>query len=112
MAKPLNFNNIKKRYMTVTLADKDKTCVMITTPTKAILSQMVELQENIEQIDNELELLDEMYSLVAQIMSRNKGGIEVPQSLIESCMDFDDLKIFISAYFEFVQELKQENAKN
>ena len=45
--KSLNFNNVKNTYLKVTLADDNNTTIMIGTPTKAIMDDLVLLQSGL-----------------------------------------------------------------
>ena len=113
MSKQLNFNNVKKQYLTITLADKDNTTIMIGTPTKALMDQLMLLQSGIEAIadgDADDEILDDLYFACAKIMSRNKGGVEISKELLEEIFDFEDIIIFFNAYINFVTEFSK--AKN
>lgn len=111
MAKPLNFNNIKKRYLTVTLADEKKTTLMIGTPTKAVMNELILLQSNFESLedgDANEETIDDLYITCAKVMSRNKGGIVVTKEYLEEVFDIEDIMIFFSAYMDFVGEIAEE----
>lgn len=109
MAKTLDFNTLKKRYMTVKLADKEKTVLLVTTPTKRVFDRFVELQELLNE-DIGTEALDELYDICAQILSCNKGGIEITKEKLEPLFDYEDIITLIEAYTEFVSELA--NSKN
>ena len=108
MSKSLNFNNVKKRYLTVTLADEDQTTVMVSSPTKKVLSAIVGLKDTLTEVENNEniseEALDDMYSLCAEVMSRNKGGIKIERELLEDIFDLEDITIFFNAYMNFVNE--------
>lgn len=113
MSRPLNFNNVKKQYLTVTLADADNTTIMVGTPTKSVMNQLLILQESVEAIadgDTSDEILDDLYLACAKIMSRNKGGIEITKEFLEEIFDFEDVVIFFNAYINFVTEFSK--AKN
>ena len=114
MANTLNFNKIKKQYMTVTLADKDETTIMIAPPTKKMMDDLIVLQENLQKLeDNEdetTEATEDLYSACARIMSRNKGGIEITTEFLSDIFDFEDIFIFFNAYMEFITEVT--NQKN
>lgn len=110
MAKVLNFNNIKKQYMTVTLSDENNTTLMIGTPTKAILDEFINMQDSIAEHSVQADVMEELYEICARIMSRNKGGIEIAKEHIEETFDFEDIMIFIKAYTEFIKEVT--NRKN
>ena len=109
MAKPLDFNKIKKRYFTVTLADENNTTLMISTPTKEVMDEFISMKDYLEGNTGE-DVIDALYELCAKIMSRNKGGIKVTKEALESMLDFDDIVIFIKAYTDFISELT--NSKN
>lgn len=108
MSKSLNFNNVKKRYLTVTLADEDQTTVMVSSPTKKVLSAIVGLKDTLTEVENNEniseEALDDMYSLCAEVMSHNKGGIKIERELLEDIFDLEDITIFFNAYMNFVNE--------
>lgn len=110
MAKTLNFNNIKKQYMTVTLADEKNTTLMISTPTKAILDEFVNMQDYIGGDNVQSDAMEDLYEICSKIMSRNKAGIEITKEQIEEMFDFEDIMIFIKAYTDFIKEVT--NRKN
>ena len=108
MAKALKFNNVKKTYLTVTLADKDNTTLLIGTPTKAIMDDLVALQDSLEGISDEeasIEATEELYGACAKLMSRNKGGIKISKEYLEEVFDFEDIIIFFNAYMDFIAEV-------
>ena len=80
MSKTLNFNTVKKEYLTVTLADEKRTVLMIGTPTKRVMSNLIALNESLEDIHDDSvysdEIMDNLYESCAKIMSANKAGIE------------------------------------
>ena len=51
MAKPLDFNKIKKRYFTVILADEKNTTLMISTPTKEIMDEFIGMKDSLDAED-------------------------------------------------------------
>lgn len=111
MAKPLNFNNMKKRYLTVTLTDEKKTTLMIGTPTKAIMDDLVLLQSSLEALnENEAntEATDDLYRACAKVMSRNKADVKISKEHLEEIFDFEDIVIFFTAYMDFVTEVTGE----
>ena len=106
--KSLNFNNVKKTYLTVTLADENNTTIMIGTPTKAIMDDLVLLQSGLETISEDnanVDATDELYSACAKVMSRNKGGIKISKEFLEEIFDFEDIMIFFNAYMDFITEV-------
>ena len=88
--KPLNFNKVKKTYLTVTFSDEDNTTIMIGTPTKAIMDDLLELQDelnNINEDETDLDSTDNLYSACAKVMSRNKGGVKISKEFLEEIFD-------------------------
>ena len=108
MAKPLNFNTIKKQYWTITLPDKKKTTLMIGTPTGAILEELIAIQDTLSDVDESNITADDLKSLhivCAKVMNRNKGGIVIKGEQLADIFDFEDIKIFMSEYMNFVSEV-------
>lgn len=108
MAKPLNFNNVKKQFLTITLADEKNTTLMIGTPTKAIMDDLTVLQNSINSAsDNEInnEATDDLYNACARVMSRNKAGIKITKEYLAEIFDFEDITIFFRAYMDFIDEV-------
>lgn len=107
MARAINFNTIKKQYLTVTLADEKKTTLLVGTPTKELMDELIRLQSDVKEDENENneETLDDLYLACARVMSRNKGGIKVDKKLLEKNFDFEDIKLFFEAYMDFLGEV-------
>ena len=112
MSKTLNFNNMKKQFLTITLADENNTTLFVGTPTKAIMNDLMLLQTSIKSIDNNIgdEALDDLYSVCARILSRNKANIKITKEYLEEIFDFEDIIVFFNAYVNFVSEIS--NSKN
>lgn len=113
MAKVLNFNKVQKSYLPVTLADEKETTILVGTPTKAIMDDLIVLQSTIDEIGedgtNET-ATGELFEACAKIMSRNKGGVKITREYLESVFDFEDIMIFFHAYMDFISEVV--NQKN
>lgn len=114
MAKCLDFRQVKKNYLTITLADENETTLMITSPTKEIMDDITTLQNAMNEINENEELyaeqLDDLYHVCARVMSRNKGGIKITAEHLATFFDFEDITIFFDAYMDFVSEItKQKN---
>ena len=110
MAKSLDFNKIKKRYFTVTLADENNTTLMISTPTKEIMDEFIGMKDALDAQTIGDDAIDTLYELCAKIMSRNKGGIKILKDDLVKTFDFEDVILFIQAYTSFINELT--NSKN
>lgn len=108
MAKSLNFNNVKKQFLTVTLADEKNTVLMIGTPTKAIMDDLTLLRNSMNSVsDNEsdIEATDDLYNACARVMSRNKAGVNITKEFLAEIFDVEDITIFFNAYMEFIDEV-------
>lgn len=114
MAKPLNFNTFKKQYLPVTLPDDKNTCLMVGTPTKAILGALMTLQSGLESLDDSDNFTDDVindfYDATAQILSRNKAGIKITSDYLSKILDFEDIVVLFQTYIDFVSEVT--NSKN
>lgn len=108
MAKPLNFKTIPKQYLTVTLPDEKGTTLLIGTPNKKLMDDLVILQENVDKIDEnttDTESFNELFDACAKIMSRNKANIEITKETLEEIFDLEDIMIFFNAYMGFIDEV-------
>lgn len=106
MAKSLNFNNVKKQFLTVTLADEKNTTLMICTPTKAIMDDLMILQQSMDAVsDTNNNATDDLYSACARVMSRNKAGVKITKEFLAEIFDFEDIILFFNAYMEFIDEV-------
>ena len=108
MTKTLNFNSVKKQFLTVTLADEKNTVLMIGTPTKAIVDDLTLLQESLNAVnknENNTVVTDDLYNACARVMSRNKTGFKVTKEFLAEIFDFEDIILFFNAYMEFIDEV-------
>ena len=108
MANELNFNNVTKRYLTVTFADAKNTVITVCTPTKALFQELVELAKNIRSnTETSLDAIDDLYIVCAKIMSRNKERVEITKEFMEENMDFEDVVTFFKGYMAFVKDISK-----
>lgn len=111
MSKVLDFTTRKKEYLTVKLADKKKTVIMIGAPTKHILNEFVAINERItEENGANSEAIDDLYDVCAKVMSFNKGGIKITSDYLADFFDVEDIKVFFKEYSNFIRTIT--NAKN
>ena len=110
MVQTLDFNKVKKNYFTVTLNDENRTRLMLLTPTKRLLTEMLsKFPDNIEGVPSDDDL-NTLYDLTARLMNRNKTGIRVTDEQLAELLDIEDLITFFNAYTDFIKQLA--NAKN
>ena len=105
MAKTLDFNALKKQYLPVVLRDEDNTKLFISSPPKRVLDKFLQLHNTLSDNSVGEEAIEEMYTLVAEIMSYNKTGAKITKEKLESIMDFEDIFTFIYAYTDFIAEV-------
>ena len=110
MANTLNFNKRKNKFFTVVLPDENETTLLITTPKKAVFESFTQLQSGMNAYENETDALDDMYEVIARLMSENKNKIVVTAKQAEEMFDLEDLYAFITAYTAFINEVT--SAKN
>lgn len=110
MARSLDFNSMKKKYMTVTLADEAKSVLMIGTPTKAVLDSLLSMKDSLAGDELTDDAIDDLYDICARIMSRNKTGRVITKETVQELFDFEDIIVFIRAYTDFISEVS--GAKN
>lgn len=109
MTTSLNFNKVKKRWFIVTLNDADNTTLFIYTPTKATLDKFLAMQDL--DLDNaDMDALDALFDVCAEIMSRNKAGIKITADYLANIFDVEDIVTFITGYTNFLNEVS--NQKN
>lgn len=108
--KSLDFNTLKKSYFTVTLPDEKCTKLMIKVPVKKMFDEFIAMERTLKNVESEETALDEIYELVAKLMSNNKTGVKITPAMVEEMFDFEDIIIFIQAYADFIGNIA--NAKN
>jgi hypothetical protein len=104
MSKSLNFNTINKHYLNITFADEKATTILVCMPTKSLLRELTEFTANLKA-ENSLETIDELYSICAKTMSRNKTGVVITKEFLEDIFDYEDVLIFLKSYMSFVGEV-------
>ena len=108
MAKMLDFTKTRKPTLPIKLSDD--LMVHVYTPSKALLEEMIDAQDQIGNMANDMESVDQFYDLVARLMSNNKTGRKLTGEEISDLLNVDDLIVFFYAYTEFISE--QTNSKN
>lgn len=111
MSKSIDFKARKKPFINITLPDD--TVLMIGTPTKAIMNDLLSLKSGLDSVsddDNSEEVINDLYDACAHVMSRNKAGKTITADYLSELLDFEDIIYFFNAYMEFVVEVA--DAKN
>lgn len=110
MTRPLNFNNTRKKYLTVVLNDEKNTTLLVGTPTKAIMNELIALQNDLNVMgDGEvnMESVELLYELSATLLSRNKTNTKVTKEELENTLDLEDILTFFTAYMEFIEDVSK-----
>lgn len=108
MSKTLDFNKVTKQYLTIKLNDENNTTLMIGTPTKKVLEELLLLEGSLEGVQEDsagLEEMDNLFYSCAKIMSHNKGGIKITKEMLEEIFDFEDIILFFRSYMNFISEV-------
>lgn len=114
MAKALNFRKFAQPTLPINMNDAEETLFTVTTPS-------VELVERLEANQTEIiaaimrgdrDSLNDIWNLVADLISCNREGRKVTADELKGKygMNYQMLFMFLTAYVEFINEIK--NAKN
>ena len=104
----LDFRKTKKNFMKIVLNDEKETKLSLLQPTKQLFERMVAMSEEMGSLSgSDLEALDGVYAVCAELMSRNKEGIVVGKNNLENILDFEDVVTFLNAYSSFVAGIVQ-----
>ena len=108
----VNFQKAKRNYMVLTFEveeGKEKT-ILVGMPKKRIFDMLMNMNDFIkgEEPDNEKEkaernrkIIDEMYELVAMILSNNMAGDKISVEWVEDMLEFGELKELLETYVKF-----------
>lgn len=102
MAKALDLRNVKKSFFPITFKDGKE--IFVTMPTKRIFEELLSVDENSD------ENTEQLYSVLATALSKNKANKAITKEYLEKVLDIEDIGIVFKAYVEFVSE--SGNAKN
>ena len=93
--------------------DEAGTKLSLLQPTKSLFQKMASMSEEVGSIDYaDLDVLDEVYGVCAELMSRNKEGIKVTAEMLAGALDFEDIVLFLQSYGEFVASVIHGSGKN
>lgn len=117
----VNFQKAKRNYMVLTFDDervKDgkkenyERSISVGMPKKRIFTALMDMQDIIEQ-KNEAQtekekneanraIIDELYELVAKILSNNMTGEQITTEWVEEQFTTEELQAFLAQYVKFV----------
>ena len=107
----LNFNNLKKDYMRIVLADEAQTTLDVKMATKETISELlgnyahyINLKKtDLTELDYQ-EVMTDLYTLCATLLSCNRQGKTFTVDKLREMWDEEDLTYFLKAYVAFVNE--------
>lgn len=108
MAKVLDLNTIYGPTMELTLCDKDRTTLTLTTPTEGLVDELKALTpDQLRRMEKgDKEAVESIYDLAARIISRNRDGVKVTSKTLRGryAMTLWHLLAFFEGYLEFINE--------
>lgn len=107
----LDFTKVKKRTMQVIFNDSKNTSVEVLTPTKAIMDEIIVIDELLRDPEKAENVTNDMiYELCCKIVNRNTDQIKITKKYLEQVWDIDDVYLFYYSYANFITD--QANSKN
>lgn len=116
----VNFQKAKRNYMVLTFDDEreenGKTVqyertIQVGMPKKRVFTALMDMQEIIdrqeeaqtarEKTETNRQIIDELYELVAKILSNNLAGEQIPTEWVEEQFTTEELKKFLTEYTKF-----------
>ena len=88
---------------------------MLTTPTKRLLSKILEMDSILKASEEENttfneETINSLYEISAEVMSTNKTKTKVSSEDLGAMWDIEDLILFFNTYMSYIE--KVTNSKN
>lgn len=112
MARVLDLNTTERPTLELTLQDKDRTMVPVSTPTEALVQELNTLAPEMTKVlkTGDAASIAAMYDLAARLISCNRSGLQITaEDLREKYhMNLESALIFFSAYMDFITEITQE----
>lgn len=109
----LDLNNVQRPTLEVTLLDKERTTLRVTTPSEAVINEFEALLPELGKIQQgDRSAVDLIYDLTARILSCNRDFIKVTAEELRGKyrMDLETAIIFWAEYNRFIDDIA--NQKN
>lgn len=104
MTNVLDFNKLKRKTMTVILADENQTKINVCMPSKKMIDEMQSLQD----VDGNNDSLDLVYGMVAKTLSNNLQNKKFTTEEVKELLEFEDVMTYISYLTEFITGVTNE----
>lgn len=112
--KALDFNSLQRSYVRLTMADANRTEIMVTTPTEALMEKLEAVGPELQAIckTGNREAINAIYDLAAELISCNRSGLTVSAEDLRGNynLDLESMIVFFKVYMDFINEIY--NAKN
>ncbi len=97
----LDFTQSAKRFLAVNLINNQQ--VRVRMPTKRVFDALLGLRDRLSvQISDDAGQLDEIYGLIAIVMSNNLEHVEISHEYLAELFDVEDVQTFFQAYMAFI----------
>lgn len=108
----LDFTQASKRFLAVNLIDNK--AIRVRMPTKRVFDALLGLRDRLSSLTaDDAGQLDEIFQLIAVVMSNNLEHQEITQDYLSGLFDIEDVQIFFKAYMSFVSGVVSDpNAKS
>lgn len=104
----LNFRSSRKNYLPVIFEDNNK--ILVKTPTKGLVEKLTTLSEMLGSLEEDManiEAIDAVYELAAEVMSNNAGKKEITSEYLEEMLDLQDILTFFDEYSILINSLNE-----
>lgn len=112
--KTLNFNQLQRPTLELTMMDEAQTVIRVSTPSVGLLEELQAMLPEFEAVarSGNREAIQAIYDMAARLMNCNCSFITVTGEELRTkyAMGLDSMQIFFSAYMDFVNGIY--NAKN
>ncbi len=97
----LDFTQSSKRVLAVNMIDNQ--AIRIRMPTKRVFDALLGLRDRLSSLTtDDAGQLDEIYGLIAIVMSNNLEHREITQDYLSDLFDIEDVQTFFQAYMAFI----------
>lgn len=107
--KILDLNTVERPEMELTLQDAEKTTLILTTPTEALVQELMDASDKLDGMKHgDAAAIKALYGLTANLLSYNVNGVHITAEELKDRYKFtlETFYLFYAAYFEFIREIQ------
>lgn len=112
--KSLDFNELQRPVLELTMQDTERTKIRVSTPTENLVEELELALPELQALPKagNAEALQASYNLAAKLINCNRSFITVTAEELRNKykMDLESLIVFFTVYMDFINEIY--NAKN